>query len=156
MLGVQCVYQTRNLGVLARCLGCVLSLVGIARSPALAGQSLALACRSDDTPAVVFHITVAFDDGALLALTDPQTGKIEQLVYDQEVLGGNFQLEAGSLQPMIFTRTSGAAGRLTGTFIDSSGSIGAMSIERLDPANGWRRFVYFSTDEATAVRGRCR
>jgi hypothetical protein len=148
--------QTRNRRVLARRLGFALGFGVIAHQPALAGQSLALACRSDAAPAVAFRVSVVFDDGALLALTDPQTGKIEQLVYDQEVLGGTFQREAGSLQPMIFTRTSGAAGRLTGTFIDSNGSISALSIERFDPADGSRRFVYFSTDEAMALRGRCR
>jgi hypothetical protein len=102
-----------------------------------------------------FETTIPFGDGRFIALSDPETGKIEKLLYDWEVLTGSFQIERDSPQTIVWTRAMSRRGDFAGQVIGSDGEIFSLAIGIAPTGSAERPFVLFSAAAAGMYRGRC-
>jgi hypothetical protein len=104
---------------------------------------------------IAFEVTVPFGDGDFLALANPETGKPEKLLRDMEVLSGSFRIEREAPQTIVWTRTAGRSGSLTGQVIGSDGEIFSLTIAGAPAGFMERPFVLFSSAAGALTRGSC-
>jgi hypothetical protein len=76
-----------------------------------------------------FEVSITFGEGELLALVDPETSKVDKIIYDAESTSGSLILGEGYETTIVWTRTSGATGPLVGQAITSDGDVIGLSIE---------------------------
>jgi hypothetical protein len=135
-----------------------------AAATARAGETLTLNCAGTLSSAahdpaadasIAFQATVPFGEGRLIALTDPETGKIERLLYDAEAMTGSFQQAGGPAETIVWTRSTGRKAAFVGALIRSDGEIVSLSVESAPAAAGRRPFALFGTTGARLYRGGC-
>ncbi len=111
---------------------------------------------SDARSSVEFEVTAHFGEGEILAMVDPDTSKIELILYDAEVTSGSLRFKDGDERRVIWTRMSGVTGPLVGEAIASDGNVVALSIEQEARDGVERPFALFSAADGSAYRGVCR
>ena len=82
-----------------------------------------------------FEVTATFGEGAVVALVDPETSAVRQLLYDAESTSGRLSFSDGEETTIVWTRMSGADGALIGEAIMSDGDVLALTIDHGDPRN---------------------
>jgi hypothetical protein len=117
---------------------------------------LELNCASDEKGQGPFQLSVRFGDGFLIALTEPQTGKVDRLVYDAEVLTGTLHRPGSPAQTIVFTRATSLRASLVGTGITSNGDLVSLVIRSAATGQSDRAFTLFETAGATLLHGSCR
>lgn len=103
-----------------------------------------------------FEVSVQFGEGEMLALVDPETSKVETVLYDAEVTSGLLRFKGGDDRRIVWTRMSGQTGPLVGEAVASDGDIVALSIERRTTDVDERPFALFAAAGGSAYRGVCR
>ena len=106
-------------------------------------------------PRLDFEVSVQFGEGEILALVDPETSKVETVLYDAEVTSGLLRFKGGDDRRIIWTRMSGLIGPLVGQAVASDGDIIALSIERRTTEADERPFALFAAAGGSAYRGVC-
>ena len=101
-----------------------------------------------------FEVTATFGEGAVVALVDPETSAIRQLLYDAESTSGRLSFSDGEETTIVWTRMSGAEGAVVGEAIMSDGDVLALTIEPASEA-AQRPFVLFAAAPASLFRGTC-
>ena len=102
-----------------------------------------------------FEVTATFGEGAVVALVDPETSAIRQLLYDAESASGRLSFSDGEETTIVWTRMSGGDGALIGEAIMSDGDVLSLSIEQRTEGTAQRPFVLFAAASASLVRGTC-
>ena len=101
-----------------------------------------------------FEVTATFGEGAVVALVDPETSAVRQLLYDAESTSGRLSFSDGEETTIVWTRMSGVDGVLVDEAIMSDGDVLALTIER--GSEGTQRpFVLFAAAPASLFRGAC-
>ncbi|HZZ61930.1 MAG TPA: hypothetical protein VFE63_12265 [Roseiarcus sp.] len=111
---------------------------------------------SEAQQSLEFEVSLRFGEGEILALIDPETSKVDTILYDAEVTSGSLRFKGENERRVIWTRLSGVMGPLVGEAVDSDGDIVALSIERRAPDGGGRPFALFDASGGSAYRGVCR
>ena len=102
-----------------------------------------------------FEVTATFGEGAVVALVDPETSAVRQLLYDAESTSGRLSFSDGEQTTIVWTRMSGADGALIGEAIMSDGDVLALTIDHATQGTTARPFVLFAAASASLVRGTC-
>jgi hypothetical protein len=102
-----------------------------------------------------FEVTATFGEGAIVALVDPETSAVRQLLYDAESTSGRLSFSDGEETTIVWTRMSGGDGALIGEAIMSDGDVLSLSIEQRTEATAQRPFVLFAAPSSSLVRGTC-
>jgi hypothetical protein len=102
-----------------------------------------------------FEVTATFGEGAIVALVDPETSAIRQLLYDAESTSGRLSFSDGEETTIVWTRMSGGDGALIGEAIMSDGDVLSLSIEQRTEGTAHRQFVLFAAAHASLFRGTC-
>ncbi len=102
-----------------------------------------------------FEVSISFGEGEILALVDPESSKVEKVIYDAELTSGSMRLADGYEATIVWTRMSGSAGPLVGQAITGDGDVIALSVDRAAAGSTERPFVLFAAASASAYRGTC-
>jgi hypothetical protein len=102
-----------------------------------------------------FEVSATFGEGAIVALVDPGTSAVRQLLYDAESTTGHLKFSNGEETTIVWTRMSGAEGALVGGAIMSDGDVLALTIERGAQRPGERPFTLFAASPVSVFRGAC-
>lgn len=104
---------------------------------------------------ISFQTTVPFGEGKYVALSDPETGAVENLVYDLEASTGSFQIEDNPAELIVWTLATSCKAELVGQIIESDGQLLSLTIRGAASDSGERLFVLFATATASVYRGSC-
>jgi hypothetical protein len=64
-----------------------------------------------------FETDVPFGEGDFLALSNPESGKVEKLVYPMEVLTGSFRRERAPPEEIVWTLETSKLGEFIGRVV---------------------------------------
>jgi hypothetical protein len=106
-------------------------------------------------PTLSFETTIPFGEGSFIALTDPQTGGVQSLVYDMEALKGSFEIKGGPTEMIVWTRATSRKAGLVGQVIGGDGDILSLAIRSAPSGSTRRPFVLFGSAGSSLYRGSC-
>jgi hypothetical protein len=102
-----------------------------------------------------FETDVPFGEGNFLALSNPETGKVEKLVYPMEVLTGSFRQERAPPEEIVWTLATSKRGEFVGQVVRSDGQILSLTIASAPKDSAERPFLLFDTAAGSLYRGSC-
>jgi hypothetical protein len=94
--------------------------------------------------------------GELVALTNPENGKIVRLVHDAEALSGTLRIEGEDDALVVWTRASSTRARLVGHALRSTGDLYAITLASPEGPIATRTFGLYDTATETLRHGTCR
>ena len=101
-----------------------------------------------------FTLTVPFGEGSGLALVDPDTQRIERMLFASDVLIGQFSAH-GASETVAWTRASSARAPLLGHIIRSDGHMIVVSLARAGETAAARTVRLYETASGALWSGRC-
>jgi hypothetical protein len=137
------------------------SVTGAKEAPSVTFACAGRAREGESLPAFAsgaeakFEVTATFGEGAVVALVDPETSAVRQLLYDAESTSGRLSFSDGEETRIVWTRMSGADGALIGEAIMSDGDVLALTIDHAIQGTTARPFVLLAAASASLVRGTC-
>jgi hypothetical protein len=102
-----------------------------------------------------FDTTVPFGDGDFISLSNPETGKVERLLYDWEALTGSFQIGRESPETIVWTRATSRQGGFIGEVIGGDGEILSLTIQSAPTGSAERPFMLMGAAAGSVYRGNC-
>ena len=120
------------------------------------GQPSASALSSRAPRDIQFDVGISSDDGDLLGIVDPESGKVRQLAYDAEISHGFLKFPNEIERPVLWTRGKRNGGDYVGETIAADGEIITVRINRRTDRDAGSVFALFDTERQTLFSGKCR
>jgi hypothetical protein len=106
-------------------------------------------------PDLAFATTIPFGVGHFVALSIPDTDRIERLLYDAEVQVGSIQLAGHASSEIVWTRATGLKASVVGLVIGPTGDITSLTIRGAAAGSSDRSFDFFNTAVGSVYQGTC-
>lgn len=101
-----------------------------------------------------FRLSIPFDDGREILLSDPDTRQIVSSPYHAEVLAGTLAAQ-GETSTVLWTRSSSSRSGLVGEVIRDDGHVIVVMVDRAEDTGASRRLRIFESATGVVQSGMC-